>query len=146
MRILSELNRNARLSYRQMAKELNVSMSTISNRVRNMENKGIIKGYVPILDPLQIGFDLMVIIGVRISKGNLLGVQNEISKNPNVFGVYDITGDWDSIIEARFRNRAELNKFIKWLVSIENVERSYTQIVLNVVKEEAIFHEPIIGR
>ncbi|KYK26454.1 MAG: AsnC family transcriptional regulator [Candidatus Proteinoplasmatales archaeon SG8-5] len=136
IKILNLLNENARKSFRQIAKELKVSMSTVSNRVKKLEEQGIIKGYAPILDPQKVGLDLQVIIGVRMSKGKLIDVQNQIATYPNVFGVYDTTGDWDSIVISRFRNRGELNTFIKWVLSLENVERTRTQMVLNVVKEE----------
>ncbi len=135
-KILKLLNTNARKSYRQMAKELKVSMSTVSNRVKGMENEGVIKGYIPVLDPQKVGYDLLVMIGVRISRGKLLEVQNKISKHAGVFGVYDITGEWDSMVFVRFRNREELNTFIKWTLNLEYIERTYTQVVLNVVKEE----------
>ena len=136
VKILNLLNENARNSFRQIARELKVSMSTVSNRVKKLEEEGIIKGYAPILDPLKVGMDLQVIVGVKISKGRLIDVQNQIATYPNVFGVYDITGDWDSIVITRFKNRGELNNFIKWVLSLEYVERTYTQMVLNVVKEE----------
>ncbi len=135
-KILNLLNTNARKSYRQMAKELKISMSTVSNRVKGMENEGVIKGYIPVLDPQKVGYDLLVVIGVRISRGKLLEVQNKISKHTGVFGVYDITGEWDSMVFVRFRNREELNTFIKWTLNLEYIERTYTQVVLNVVKEE----------
>ncbi|MCK4757401.1 MAG: Lrp/AsnC family transcriptional regulator [Thermoplasmata archaeon] len=134
--IINLLNENARKSYRQMAKELDVSMSTISNRIRKMEEEEIIKGYIPLIDPQKVGYDLLAVIGMRISHGKMIKVQDKISKTPEVISVYDITGEWDSIIVVRFRNRRELNKFIKWITSMEFVERTYTQIVLNVVKEE----------
>jgi DNA-binding Lrp family transcriptional regulator len=142
IRILRVLNENARMSFRQMAKELKVSMSTVSNRVRRLEEEGIIKGYAPVLDPHKMGLDLQVIVGVRISKGKLIDVQNQIATYPAVFGVYDITGDWDSIVITRFRNRRELNTFIKWVLSLDHVERTYTQMVLNIVKEEARVSPP----
>ncbi len=135
-KIVASLNQNARKSYRQMAKELDVSMSTISNRIRKMEESGVIKGYIPVIDPQKVGYDLLAVIGMRISRGKMIKVQDRISKTPEVISVYDITGEWDSIIVVRFRNRRELNKFIKWITGMEFVERTYTQIVLNVVKEE----------
>ena len=144
-KILMRLNENARKSYRQMAKELHVSMSTVSNRVKAMEKEGVIKGYVPVLDAHKVGFDLMAMVGVRISRGKLIDVQNKISTYSNVTGVYDITGEWDSIVIARFRNRTELNTFIKWVVSLEHIERTYTQIVLNVVKDEMTITMPPPG-
>lgn len=135
-KIISSLNQNARKSYRQMAKELGVSMSTVANRIRKLEGSGVIRGYIPDIDPQKVGYDLLAIIGMRISKGKMIKVQDRISKSSEVINVYDITGDWDSMIVARFRNRRELNRFIKWITGMEFVERTYTQIVLNVVKEE----------
>ncbi len=137
LKIIASMNENARKSFRQMAKELGVSMSTVANRVRKMEEDEIIKGYAPVLDPQKFGFDLLAVIGMRISRGKMISVQDKISKNSNVVNVYDITGEWDSMIIARFHNRRELNKFIKWISGMEYVERTYTQIVLNIVKEEA---------
>lgn len=135
-KIISSLNENARKSYRQMAKELGVSMSTVANRVRKLEETGVIRGYIPNIDPHKVGYDLLAIIGMRISKGKMIKVQDKIARATEVINVYDITGEWDSMIVARFRSRRELNKFIKWITGMEFVERTYTQIVLNVVKEE----------
>lgn len=136
-KILNMLNENARKSFRQMAKDLDVSMNTVSKRVKAMEDAGIILGYAPQMNPQKLGYDIIAIIGVRISKGKQLEVQNKISKHDRVFAVYDITGEWDSIIMARFRTRSELNLFIKNILGTEYIERTYTQIVLNVVKDES---------
>ncbi len=130
------MNENARKSFRDMAKELDVSLSTISNRVHKMEDEGILKGYVPVLDAQRLGYDLPVVVGIRISKGRLLDVQKKIANDDRVFGIYDVTGDWDSIITARFKNRAELDEFVKSLLKMEYIERTYTHVVLNTVKEE----------
>lgn len=134
--IIRCMNENARKSFRDMAKELDVSLSTISNRVHRMEDDGILMGYAPVLDAQKLGYDLSAVIGIRISKGKLLAVQKKIAGDHRVYGVYDVTGDWDSIITARFKNRAELDEFIKSLLILENIERTYTHIVLNTVKEE----------
>lgn len=134
--ILRLLNRNARRSFRDIALELEVSLSTVSNRVRKLEDDGIILGYAPIIAPEKVGYDLFAVIGVRIAHGRLLEVQKKIAKDSRVYGVYDVTGDWDCMLTARFRNRKEMNDFIKNMTAMENVERTYTQLVLNVVKEE----------
>ena len=134
--ILRRLNENARQSYREIAKSLGVSISTVSNRVKRLEADGVVAGYVPVLDPKRIGYDVVAIIGVTISRGKLLEVQRRIGKDERVFGVYDVTGEWDSVIMVRFRSTRELDGFVKKLVAMENVERTYTQVVLNIVKEE----------
>ncbi len=134
--ILRQLNGDGRRSYREIARELGVSISTVSNRVKRLEQEGVITGYVPVVDPKRIGYDVIAVIGVRISRGKLLEVQRRIARDERVFGVYDVTGEWDSVIMVRFKNTRELDSFIKKLVAMENVERSYTQVVLNIVKEE----------
>ena len=134
--ILNVLNQNARKSYREISRALNVSLSTISNRVKKLEEKGIIEGYIPIVNHEKLGYDLTVVINIKIAHGKLLEIQHQISRDHNVNAVYDITGDWDSLVIAHFKNRRELNSFIKRILSMNHVERSNTQIVLNTVKNE----------
>lgn len=136
VRILRSLNKGARKSFRDIARELGVSLSTVSHRVKRLEETGVVKGYVPVLDAQRIGYDLVAVVGVRIAHGKLMEVQQRIAKDPHVFGVYDVTGEWDSLILARFRDRDELNGFIKDVLGMEHVERTNTQLALNTVKEE----------
>ena len=134
--ILRRLNTDARKSFRDIARELRVSISTVSNRVKRLEHEGIVLGYIPVLDEKKLGYDVLAVIGIRISKGKLLEVQRKIGREDKVVDVYDVTGEYDSVIIARFKNTKELDTFIKRLVAMENVERTYTQVVLNVVKQE----------
>ena len=134
--LLRALNQDARKSYRDLAKELGLALSTVSARVKRLEQQEYITGYVPVLDPQRLGFDLVVIVGVKILHGRLLEAQKRIAKLPRVFGVYDVTGEWDSMVLARFRDREELNEFIKDILQLPYVERTGTQLVLNTVKEE----------
>ena len=135
-KILEKLNENARKSYREIARELDISLTTVSHRIKKMEDEKIIERYIPLINQEKIGYDLTAVINVKISHGKLLHVQEKISKNKHVSGVYDITGDWDSLIIAHFKDRRDLNRFIKSVLSIDNVEKTNTQIVLNIVKNE----------
>ena len=65
-----------------------------------------------------------------------LETQESIACDSRVMAVYDITGEWDSMIIGCFKDRQDLNDFIKNLLSQKNVDRSVTHIVLNIVKEE----------
>ena len=134
--ILRRLNQDARKSFRDIARDLEVSISTVSNRVKRLESEGIILGYAPLLDEKKLGYDVLAVIGIRISKGKLLEVQRKIAREDKVIDVYDVTGEYDSVVIARLRNTKELDAFIKRLVAMDNVERTYTQVVLNVVKQE----------
>ncbi len=136
VRILRLLNVDARNSFRDISKEVDASISTVSNRIRRLEEDGIISGYVPLLNESKLGFDVLAVVGVKIHKGKLLEVQRRIAKDERVTHVYDVTGEWDSIVVVRLRTTRELDAFIKRLGSMEYVENTYTQVVLNVVKEE----------
>ena len=134
-RILSVLQRDARTSMRKISKEVGVSLGTVSNRVRKLEGAGVIRGYAVLLDPEKIGWDLNVVIGLRIEKGRLIEIQEKIAKDPRVYGVYDVTGDFDSMVVARARDRSDLDGLSKNVMSVDGVERSVTHLVLNTVKE-----------
>ena len=103
-----------------------------------LEERGVIKGYGVRLDADKIGWDLTVVIGLRIVKGQLLEVQHRIAADPRVFGVYDVTGEMDSLIIVRVQDREDLNDFTKTVLSSEGVVRSVTHVVLNTVKEDTV--------
>jgi DNA-binding Lrp family transcriptional regulator len=134
--ILRSLNENARKSFRDIAKELHISLTTVSNRVRAMEKSGVIKGYIPIVDPVKLGYDLMVVIGIKVIHGKIVETEKDLAEEDGVFAVFDSTGEWDAIVMARFHNRGELNSFVKKVLDHENVDRTYTQVVLNVTMDE----------
>ncbi|MBX8631083.1 MAG: Lrp/AsnC family transcriptional regulator [Thermoplasmata archaeon] len=133
--ILKSMQKNARKSFRDIARELGVSLNTVSSRVKRLEESGVIKGYSALIDPSRAGFDMTAIIGIQISKGKLMEVQKKIASDNHISAVYDVTGEWDSIIIARFTSRNDLNSFIKKILTTEYIERTLTQVVLNTVKE-----------
>ncbi|MCW3997135.1 MAG: Lrp/AsnC family transcriptional regulator [Candidatus Bathyarchaeota archaeon] len=134
-KILEKLLEDARFSSRQIAKKIGVSVGTVLSRIKKMEEKGLIKGYSAILDQEKLGYQLTVLTEVTVSKGKLVEMENEIAKNPNVCGVYDVTGLTDAVIIAKFKNREELGRFTKYMLSLPYLERTNTHVVLTTVKE-----------
>ena len=145
VKILTKLSENGRLSLRQLAKDLDVgSPVTIKNHVENLEEKGIIKNYGAQIDYEKLGYDIIALIEITVSKGKMLEVEERISQNPNVFAVYDITGTYDALIFARFKSRKELSEMIKEDIHASSfVERTNTHIVLNIIKEKSSLAELI---
>lgn len=135
-RIIDELSENARDSFREIAKRLNISTSTLIQRVRRMEKEQLIKGYSANLDFAKLGYEYMGVIEITIRKGSLLEVQKKIAGMPGVSAVYDVTGGSDSFVLVKTRTRAELSKLVKGILSIPEVERTNTHVILNVVKED----------
>ena len=98
---------------------------------------GVIKGYTVLLDAESIGWTMTVITGLTIQKGSMIDVQQQIAADPRVFAVYDVTGDYDSMVLARVRGRKDLDDLTKTVFTLQGVQRSFTQVVLNTVKEDA---------
>jgi DNA-binding Lrp family transcriptional regulator len=136
LKIIRALNQSSRKSFREIAKEIGTSAPVVINKVKRLEEVGAIKGYIPVLDPEYFGFTLMAVVALRISDGKLIEAQEKIAEDPRVLAIYDVTGDWDSIVIAHFKGREDLNKFIKTILAQRYVDRTVTHIVLNVVKDE----------
>lgn len=135
-KLLAALVADGRASHRELAERTGVSLATVNRRVRQLEADGIIRGYTAVIDAERLGWQLTAIIGLRIDKGHLRQVQRRIAQDPRVFGVYDVTGEWDGVVLARLRNRAELDDLAKTTLSAEHIQRTNTMIVLDTVLEE----------
>lgn len=137
--ILGILSENSRENFNQIAKTLKKSPVTIKKHIEELEQQGVIKGYGIDIDFEKLGYDIIATIEVTVSKGKMIEVETGIAENPNVFGVYDITGDYDALVFARFKTRMELSAMIKKLHSSPYIERTNTHIILNVIKEGSSF-------
>jgi len=135
-RILARLLIEGRTSFRQMAQEFHTSTSTVSSRVSRLEKSGVITGYSATVNFEALGYDLTAVTEIRVSKGKLFEMEREIARLPGVCAVYDVTGEIDGIIVAKFREREELSRFTKGLLGMPFVERANTHVVLTTVRED----------
>ncbi|MCJ7634315.1 Lrp/AsnC family transcriptional regulator [Candidatus Bathyarchaeota archaeon] len=135
-RILALLSEDARKSCRELAEKLDVASGTVYNRVRRMTEAGVIKGYIPLLNHTKLGYGLMSLILIQVEGQRLTEVEKELAKHAEVMAVYDITGEFDVAVVARFKSQASMNDFIKDTLKIPSIRRTVTNVVLNVVKED----------
>jgi DNA-binding Lrp family transcriptional regulator len=133
MRLLQE---DARKSFNKIADSLGIAVGTAYNRVKSLEDRGILKGYTIMLDSAKLGYGLTALILIEAEGRYLPEVEKELSKLDEVICIYDITGDYDVAVVARFKDRSSLNNFIKSALKMPHVTRTVTNVVLNVVKED----------
>jgi Lrp/AsnC family transcriptional regulator for asnA, asnC and gidA len=137
--ILKLLSEDSTSSNTSIANKLDKHPTTISNHVDDLKKKGIIQDFTIKIDYEKLGFDIIALIELTVSKGKMLDVEKEIAENPHVFAVYDVTGQYDALVLARFRNRKELSALVKEINSKKNVIRTNTHIILNIIKDGADF-------
>ena len=136
LQIIKLLQEDCRLSYSKIARKLGTSVGTAFNHVKNLEKKGILKGYRVIVDSVKLGHSLTALMVIRAEGSYLTHVEKEIAKTANAVAVYDITGDYDALVIAKFKDRAALNSYVKNLLAIPHIKKTVTNIALNVIKED----------
>ena len=135
-KIINLFQEDGRMSYRKIAKELDISIGTVHNRIDKLTKNGVIKKFTPVIDHKKLGYALTTVIGVRVKGGVLKNWEDRTAYHKNVLCVYDVTGEFDAILIARFKDTQELDQFVKGLLKEPDVQRTYTQTVLNIVKED----------
>lgn len=135
-RILKEFQSDARQSYREIAEKLKIAEGTVYNRVNKLKEMGIIRKFIADINYSKLGYDLTALVGIRGKGGHLPEIEEKISREKNVTTLYDVTGEYDAIAVAKFRDRAELNDLVKRINALPNVERTNTMIALNTIKEQ----------
>ena len=134
--ILKHLSVDGRQSARQLSHRLGVSTVTVLSRIKKLEEQNIIQGYSVRLNHELLGFEITAIIEIKSNKGKMLEIENEIAKYDSTIAVYDITGNSDMVIIAKFKTRELLSDFVKKVSAIPNVENTLTHLVLNTIKED----------
>ncbi|MGC9105928.1 MAG: Lrp/AsnC family transcriptional regulator [Thermoprotei archaeon] len=135
-KLLNELLKDARTSLRRLAEEMRVAPATLHNRLAKLERIGVIKGFTVLLDYQKLGYGLTAIIMIKVNGKYIVDVEKELAKYANVLAIYDVVGEYDIMLVAKFRHINELNDFVKELLKNPKIERTHTNIALNVIKED----------
>lgn len=141
-RIVELICTSSQGSYRQLAKQIGVHPTTLIQRVKNLEAKGIINGYRAKIDYMKLGFEYMGI--VHIYADNLIEVLGNLSKVPQVVGIFDVTGDSDAIAWVACIDREEFSETVKLINSQPGVKKTNTAVVLSIAKDPFDFIPEIV--
>ncbi len=135
-KILRCLQENARLSNAEIGRRVGVSSPAVSERIKKMEDLGLIEGYKAIVSPFEVGYQLKAIITLRAFMGKLKPFLEKVKTYDEVVNCYRITGNENIVMEVVLKNQKHLESFIDQLIVYGE---SKTQIVLSdVVKQKEI--------
>jgi DNA-binding Lrp family transcriptional regulator len=137
--LVNELLEDGRASLRSLAEDLDVSVTTVSNHLSDLEEEGVIKGYTPIVDYDAAGYDVTAVMQLKV-EGNALGeITETLRDHDQMMSVYEVTGDYDIIAIGKFKDTDDMNDQIKAPVNDPDIKQSNTSIVLNSVAENEQF-------
>jgi Lrp/AsnC family leucine-responsive transcriptional regulator len=135
-KILNCLQKNARQSNTEIGRTVGVSSPAVSERIKKMEDAGIIEGYLTSVSTLDAGYQLKAIITLRAFMGMLKPFMVKVKSFEEVINCYRITGNENFVMEVALKNQKHLEQFIDQLIVYGETK---TQIVLShVVKNSAI--------
>ncbi|GAL61502.1 Lrp/AsnC family transcriptional regulator [Algibacter lectus] len=136
VKILKCLQQNARMSNAEIGRQVGITSPAVSERIKKMEDLGIIEEYKAIVSPFELGYQLKAIITLRAFMGKLKPFLDKVKTYDEVVNCYRITGDENIVMEVVLKNHKHLEVFIDQLISYGETK---TQIVLSrVVKQKGI--------
>jgi Lrp/AsnC family leucine-responsive transcriptional regulator len=136
IKILNHLQANGRAQRNSIAEIVHLSVPSVSERMRKLEEKGLISSYNAILNAKKFNFDITAFIFVEVDGSErYTGFVDHISNHPEVLECHSITGDGSHILKVRTKNTESLEKFLSLVQSWDGVARTRSNIVLSTFKE-----------
>jgi Lrp/AsnC family transcriptional regulator, leucine-responsive regulatory protein len=137
LQILDLLQTNARETQVEIARAVGLAPSAVLERIRKLEAKGVLRGYIAHVDPKAMGLGLLAFVAVRTDE---IGVENRIAKDlaelPEVLEVHHVAGDDCYLAKVRAHDAEHLGQILRArFARIPGVRSTRTTIVLETVKE-----------
>lgn len=134
-KIIEQLRRDGRASLRELAQTLGVSTTTVSKRVNRLLERGIVRGFKPVLDYPKLGYTITTITQIKAKGNRIPQIVESLKTDDRLTHVYEITGEFDILVIGKFKDQESMNQEIKRLLNHRAIEETNTSIVLATVKE-----------
>src|SRR5210317_1473188 len=133
-KILNSLQKNARQSNTEIAKQVGISSPAVAERIRKMEDLGIIQGYYTKVSHYETGHQLKAIITLRAFMGRLKPFLQRVTDFKEVVNCYRITGNENIVMEVVLNDQIHLEQFIDQLITYGETR---THIILSNIIENS---------
>jgi DNA-binding Lrp family transcriptional regulator len=134
LEILCHLRENSRMTNAQIAKELGVSEATVRRRIKELEKKGIIRGFSVLINYPWMENSIKAMIQIKVRGSDVDAVAETLKKNPRVRALYRVLGEFDIICEAIFLSIKEMQEFMEKEMRTKGIEYSVTYVVAKTYK------------
>jgi len=138
--ILRELQKEGRISNKELAERIKLTTTPTLERVRRLEREGVISGYEAKVDPHTVDMGLNAFVTVTLSAHRLHLLDEfttAIKAIPEILACYNTTGEGDFLLHIVAKDVEDYERLMRTkLATLPDVQRLYTSIVLNVIKEQ----------
>ncbi|PSP86186.1 AsnC family transcriptional regulator, partial [Halobacteriales archaeon QH_8_68_33] len=112
-KLVNALLDDCRASLRSLGEDLDVSVTTVSNHLSDLEEEGIIEGYTPRVNYDKLGYDVTAVLQLKVEGSALPEVTETLREHEQMVSVYEVTGDYDIIAIGKFTDTDGMNRHIK---------------------------------
>ena len=135
-RLLDLLQQHARLKRTELGERVGLSAPAVSERMRKLEERGVVTGYHAHLDAKRLGLDVAAFVRVAVDgSANYAAFVEAATAMPEVQELHAITGEGSHLLKVRVRNTTELERLLAALQRLPGVHGTATSIVLSTPKE-----------
>ena len=135
-KILELLQRNGRMKRSDVADEVDLSISAVSERMRKLEERGVIEGYAAIVDAKRLRLDITAFIRVSVDGSeHYSDFVDRVTDMEHVLELHSITGEGSHVMKVRTADTTALERFLSDIQALPGVSRTTTSIVLSTFKE-----------
>lgn len=139
IKILNHLQEEGRAQRNQLGEIVHLSVPSVSERMRKLEEKKLIQGYRAILDSKLFKFDITAFVFVEVDgSDNYPKFVDRITNEPEVLECHSITGDGSHILKIRTENTDSFEKLLSRIQSWDGVSKSRSNVVLSSFKETTV--------
>lgn len=136
VKILSLLQENGRMKRNAIAEKVGLSLPAVSERMRKLEDRGVISGYYAVVDAKRLHLDITAFIRVMVDgSGRYPELVEQACVSDEILEVHSITGQGSHILKIRTRNTTTLERLLSRIQSWPGVNGTATSIVLSTYKE-----------
>jgi len=136
LKMLKHLQKDGRSQRNKLAEIVHLSVPSVSERMRKLEEKDLIKGYYAVLDSKLFNFDITAFVFVEVDgSDNYNTFVKNISMEPEVLECHSITGDGSHILKIRTENTDSFEKLLSRIQSLDGVNKTRSNVVLSSFKE-----------
>ena len=138
-KILDLMQGNAKLSNAELAECVGLTVSSVHERVKKLERKGVIRGYVAVVDADKLGKPLLAFVRLTVASHEeaRASVTDLCSKEPDILECHNVAGEDCYILKVRAEGPKQLERLISAVRGSADANRSVTNIVLSTYKESS---------
>ena len=136
LEILAVLQQDARATYAEVARQVGLSTSSVHQRVRRLEEGGVIRGYRAVVDPQAVGLNVTALVSVSpLDPKQPDDLPERVTSFPEIEDCYSVAGDENYVLKVRTRTTADLEDLLR-RIREEGGVRTQTTVVLSIPFEE----------